>query len=96
MSAAALFFDGFGVVELTTADEVKKYSYDFEPCELSLEKIGGEFYTDGKIGTLAVDTDSGYEKFDVYTINNREYYLRLGSAELAKVTVNYYLQMVKN
>ena len=45
---------------------------------------------------IEVKTDSSYEKLDVFTVNDREYFLKLGTVELPKVTVNYYLQMVKN
>lgn len=96
MSLSSLSVDGFGGIELVTAQGAQSLSYTFEPCELYIERVGNNFFTDGKIGVLVIKADSGYEKFDVYTINNREYYLRLGAAELPKVTVNYYLQMVKN
>ena len=71
------------------------YPYTFDANEIYLERNGSVFYTDGKIGVLTVKTEKGYEKFDVFTNNNREYYIRLGSVELEKAFVNYYLQMVK-
>ncbi|MBR5965842.1 MAG: hypothetical protein IK015_06995 [Treponema sp.] len=96
LDVSSITFDGAGSVELKFGENCKSGTYTFEPCDLYVEKIENDYYTDCKIGNLSIQTDSGYEKFDVYTINNREYYLRLGSAELPKVTVNYYLQMVKN
>lgn len=96
MSLSSLSVDGFGGIELVTAQGAQSLSYTFEPCELYIERVGNNFFTDGKIGVLVIKADSGYEKFDVYTINNREYFVRIGSADLSKVTVNYYLQMVKN
>ena len=62
---------------------------------MNLERTGNLFFTDGKIGTLTIKTDSGYKKYDVFTENNREYYILLGSVTLEKATVHYYLQMVK-
>lgn len=94
-NASSIKFDGFGELELDLGNETKSYSYTFEANEIFIERNGYNFYTDGKIGVLTVKTDGGYEKFDVFTNNNREYYLRLGSVELEKAFVNYYLQMVK-
>lgn len=94
-NASSIKFDGFGELELDLGNETKSYSYTFEANEIFIERNGYNFYTDGKIGVLTVKTDGGYEKFDVFTDNNREYYLRLGSVELEKAFVNYYLQMVK-
>lgn len=53
------------------------------------------FYTDGKIVVLTVKTENGYEKFEVFTNNNYEYYFRLGFVNLDKTFVDYYLQMKK-
>lgn len=94
-NASSIKFDGFGELELDLGNETKSYSYTFEANEIFIERNGYNFYTDGKIGVLTVKTDGGYEKFDVFTDNNREYYLRFGSVELEKAFVNYYLQMIK-
>lgn len=94
-NASSINFDGFGELELDLGSEKKSYSYTFDANEIFIERNGYNFYTDGKIGVLTVKTDGGYEKFDVFTNNNREYYLRLGSVELEKAFVNYYLQMIK-
>ena len=95
-NVSSITFDGFGELELdSSGSEKKSYSYTFDANEIFIERNGYNFYTDGKIGVLTVKTDSGYEKFDVFTNNNREYYLRLGSVELEKAFVNYYLQMIK-
>lgn len=95
VNASSISFDGFGELELDSGSEKKSYSYTFDANEIFIERNGYNFYTDGKIGVLTVKTDGGYEKFDVFTNNNREYYLRLGSVELEKAFVNYYLQMIK-
>ena len=92
---SSVYFDGFGSVEFTYADKKENSTYTFDAIEMNLERIGNLFFTDGKIGTLTVKTDSGYKKYDVFTENNREYYILLGSATLEKATVHYYLQMVK-
>lgn len=94
-NASSIKFDGFGELELDLGNETKSYSYTFDANEIFIERNGYNFYTDGKIGVLTVKTDGGYEKFDVFTDNNREYYLRFGSVELEKAFVNYYLQMIK-
>ena len=95
-SVSSIIVDGFGGIEVKTAEKSENYTYTFEPCDLYIKRIGNGFYTDGKIGTLTIKTDSSYEKLDVFTVNDREYFLKLGTVELPKVTVNYYLQMVKN
>lgn len=95
VNASSIKFDGFGELELDLGSETKSYSYTFDANEIFIERNGYNFYTDGKIGVLTVKTDGGYEKFDVFTNNNREYYLRFGSVELEKAFVNYYLQMIK-
>lgn len=94
-NTSSIKFDGFGELELDYGSEKKSYSYTFDANEIFIERNGYNFYTDGKIGVLTVKTDGGYEKFDVFTDNNREYYLRFGSVELEKAFVNYYLQMIK-
>ena len=94
-NAVAVNFDGFGEVEMNDGKASVSYPYTFDANEIYLERNGSVFYTDGKIGVLTVKTEKGYEKFDVFTNNNREYYIRLGSVELEKAFVNYYLQMVK-
>lgn len=94
-NASSIKFDGFGELELDLGNETKSYSYTFDANEIFIERNGYNFYTDGKIGVLTVKTDGGYEKFDVFTDNNREYYLRFCSVELEKAFVNYYLQMIK-
>lgn len=95
VNASSISFDGFGELALDSGSEKKSYSYTFDANEIFIERNGYNFYTDGKIGVLTVKTDGGYEKFTVFTDNNREYYLRLGSVELEKAFVNYYLQMIK-
>lgn len=94
-NATSIYFDGFGSVEFTYADKKENSTYTFDAIEMNLERMGNLFFTDGKIGTLTVKTDSGYKKYDVFTENNREYYILLGSVTLEKATVHYYLQMVK-
>lgn len=94
-NASSIYFDGFGSVEFTYADKKENSTYTFDAIEMNLERIGNLFFTDGKIGTLTIKTDSGYKKYDVFTENNREYYILLGSVTLEKATVHYYLQMVK-
>lgn len=94
-NASSLKFDGFDELELDLGNETKTYSYTFNANEILIERSEDNFYTDGRIGVLTVKTDDGYEKFDVFTNDNREYYLRLGSVELEKAFVNYYLQMVR-
>lgn len=96
LQVSSISIDGFGSVELKSGGETTTGTYTFEPCEMYFERIGNDFYTDGKIGTLSVQTQEIYEKFDVFTTNNREYFLKVGTAELPKVTVNYYLQLVRN
>lgn len=95
-NVSSIYFDGFGSVEFTYADKKENSTYTFDAIEMNLERIGNLFFTDGKIGTLTVKTDSGYKKYDVFTENNREYYILLGSATLEKATVHYYLQLVKH
>lgn len=90
-NVSSIYFDGFGSVEFTSEDGTNDSTYSFDAIEMNLERIGNQFYTDGKIGVLSVKTEKGYEKFDVFTNNNREYYLRIGFAELDKAFVNYYL-----
>ena len=92
---SSVYFDGFGSVEFTYADKKENSTYTFDAIEMNLERTGNLFFTDGKIGTLTIKTDSGYKKYDVFTENNREYYILLGSVTLEKATVHYYLQMVK-
>ncbi len=94
-NAVVVNFDGFGELEMNDGKDSVSYPYTFDANEIYLERNGSVFYTDGKIGVLTVKTEKGYEKFDVFTNNNREYYIRLGSVELEKAFVNYYLQMVK-
>ena len=94
-NTVAINFDGFGELEMNDGKDSVSYPYTFDANEIYLERNGSVFYTDGKIGVLTVKTEKGYEKFDVFTNNNREYYIRLGSVELEKAFVNYYLQMVK-
>ena len=92
---STLSFDGFGSVEISSGSNSENASYSFEPVEMNLIKSGNDYYTDGKIGTLTIESEAGYKKHDVFTQNNREYYLKLNSAETEKITVNYYLQMVR-
>lgn len=94
-NVSSVYFDGFGSVEFTYADKKENSTYTFDAIEMNLERIGNLFFTDGKIGTLTVKTDSGFKKHDVFTENNREYYILLGSVTLEKATVHYYLQLIK-
>ena len=96
IDAMIISIDGFGTLELKTSTTEKTYSYTFDANEINLMRDKHDFYSDGKIGVLSVKTEKGYEKFDVFTNNNREYYLRLGFVELDKAFLNYYLQMLKN
>ena len=87
-------FDGSGSIDIVKGDETLKGDYSFEACELSVNKIGTSFYTDGRIGELTIQVANYYEKMDVYTNNNREFYLRFGNMDLPKLTINYYLQAI--
>ena len=90
----SLFFDGFGGIEIKNENETLNGNYSFEACELSVIKNNSSFYTDGRIGELTINVGNSYEKLDVYTGNNREFYLRFGSIDLPKLTINYYLQTI--
>ena len=93
--AAAIYFDGFGSVEISSGSNSENASYSFEPVEMNLIKSGNDYYTDGKIGTLTIESEAGYKKHDVFTRNGNEYFIKISSAETEKITVNYYLQMVR-
>ncbi len=94
-NVTSIYFDGFDEVEFKYSGETETATYTFEAIEKNLERIDDKFYTDGKIGMLTIKTDSGYQKYDIFTENNREYYLHVGAAVLEKATVNYYLQLIK-
>ena len=93
--ALLIYFDGVGELELKSSRNSKKYIYTFEACEPNIEKIDGSFYTDGKIGTLSVKTSNGLEKLDVYTINNSEYFIKIGTEKYPACTAYYFLKMIK-
>ena len=83
--------------KIVTPENVAK----LETSEFDVNMSKSEFASVSSInmdgfGGIEVKTDSSYEKLDVFTVNDREYFLKLGTVELPKVTVNYYLQMVKN
>lgn len=95
LNVSSINIDGFGGVELKIGNSIEKGTYSFEPCEMYFEKIGDDFYSDGKIGSLSIHTEKIYEKCDVFTQNNKEYFLKIGSAKPDSVFINYYLQTVK-
>lgn len=96
LKLSSIYFDGFGSVEMNFGSEKSEGTYSFEPSKMFAEKASdGNFYTDGRIGTLSIHSDKISEKFDVFTKNNREFYLKVGSVELRGGFVHYYLQMVK-
>ena len=92
---STLSFDGFGSVGISSGSNSENASYSFEPVEMNLIKSGNDYYTDGKIGTLTIESEAGYKKHDVFTRNGNEYFIKFSSAETEKITVNYYLQMVR-
>ena len=92
---STLNFDGFGSVEISSGSNLENASYSFEPVEMNLIKSGNDYYTDGKIGTITIESKAGYKKHDVFTRNGNEYFIKISSAETEKITVNYYLQMVR-
>ena len=96
LKLSSIYFDGFGTVEMSFRNEKSEGTYSFEPSKMFAEKAAdGNFYTDGRIGTISIHSDKISEKFDVFTKNNREFYLKVGSVELRGGFVHYYLQMVK-
>lgn len=92
---STLSFDGFGSVGISSGSNSENASYSFEPVEMNLIKSGNDYYTDGKIGTLTIESKDGYKKHDVFTRNGNEYFIKISSAETEKIIVNYYLQMVE-
>ena len=88
-------FEGPNSITLVNNGIKIQGTYVFEPSEQFVEKIGFNYFTDGCIGKLSITSSGLYESYDVFTQNNREYYLKLNSAETEKITVNYYLQMVR-
>lgn len=88
-------FDGFGNYTLTFNGTIESGTYSFEPCEMYLAVKDSEYYTDGKIGTLTLNTEGRYEKVDVYSISDKEYYFNLKSIKSDKALVNYYVQLIK-
>lgn len=95
LEVSTITFDGFGSAELKNGDTTVNATYTFEPIELKIEEIENGYYSDGKIGTLILTIDSEEEKCDVFTQNNKEYFLKIGSAKPDSVFINYYLQTVK-
>lgn len=89
-----IYLDGTGVAELKSKTETKNASYVFEPIDTYIEVLDNSFYTDGRIGALSINTDGFYQKYDVFSVNNREYYIQLGSIESKKTVENYYALFV--
>lgn len=95
LEVSTITFDGFGSAELKNGETTVNATYTFEPIELKIEEIENGYYSDGKIGTLILKIDSEEEKCDIFTQNNKEYFLKIGSAKPDSVFINYYLQTVK-
>lgn len=97
LSLSSISADVFGEMEIEFEDGMTEtVAYTFEPCGIYIERIGNDYYTDGKIGTLAIKMKNGYESLDVYTADNREYFLKVGTAKTVNGLVNYYVQMLRN
>ena len=95
LKAKELYFDGFGRLEITSDEGTENLTYSFEPVEMNLIRDGDNYYTDGKIGTLVLKDGASYKNYDVFTQNGREYFVRLGSENLDKVQVNYFVRFSK-
>ena len=95
LKAKELYFDGFGSLEITSDEGTENLTYSFEPVEMNLIRDGDNYYTDGKIGTLVLKDGASYKNYDVFTQNGREYFVRLGSENLDKVQVNYFVRFSK-
>jgi hypothetical protein len=95
LKAKELYFDGFGRLEITSDEGTENLTYSFEPVEMNLIRDGDNYYTDGKIGTLVLKDGASYKNYDVFTQNCREYFVRLGSENLDKVQVNYFVRFSK-
>jgi hypothetical protein len=96
LKLSSIIFDGFGGAELKWDDKSESATYSFNQSVPRTERVVNSFYTDGRIGTLTLKTSAGEETLDVYTADNREFYLRAGTANLTSTTVNYYLHMTRN
>ncbi|MBR0032078.1 MAG: hypothetical protein IJP61_07310 [Treponema sp.] len=96
LKLSSIIFDGFGGAELRWGDKSENATYSFTQSVPRTERVVNSFYTDGRIGTLTLKTSAGEETLDVYTADNREFYLRAGTANLTSTTVNYYLHMTRN
>lgn len=95
LKAKELYFDGFGSLEITSDEGTENLTYSFEPVEMNLIRDEDNYYTDGKIGTLVLKDGASYKNYDVFTQNDREYFVRLGSENLDKVQVNYFVRFSK-
>lgn len=95
LEISSITFDGFGSAELQNGETIVNATYTFEPIELKIEEIENGYYSDGKIGTLILKIDSEEEKCDVFTQNNKEYFIKIGSAKPDSIFINYYLQTIK-
>lgn len=95
LKAKELYFDGFGSLEITSDEGTENLTYSFEPVEMNLIRDEDNYYTDGKIGTLVFKDGASYKNYDVFTQNDREYFVRLGSENLDKVQVNYFVRFSK-
>lgn len=95
LKAKELYFDGFGSLEITFDEGTENLTYSFEPVEMNLIRDEDNYYTDGKIGTLVLKDGASYKNYDVFTQNDREYFVRLGSENLDKVQVNYFVRFSK-
>ena len=95
--------DGVDSVILTKENTVKNVTYKFIPCEQDIKKIEDQFYTDGKIGDFSIKMDNTFERYDVFTLDNYEFYFKFGSSEskigtseLNNIVTNYYFQIIKD
>ena len=95
--------DGVDSVTLTKEDTIKNTTYKFIPCKQDIKKIEDQFYTDGKIGEFSIKVDNTFEYYDVFTLDNYEFYFKFGSSEskigtseLNNIVTNYYFQIIKD
>ena len=102
LKLSSIIFDGFGGAELKWGDKSESATYSFTQSVPRRERVGYSFYTDGRIGTLTLKTSAGEETLDVYTADNREFYLLLGNGFITNnffkddVRLYYYLHMTRN
>lgn len=95
--------DGVDSGTLTKENTVKNVTYKFTPCKQDIKKIDNQFYTDGKIGDFSIKVDNTFERYDVFTLDNYEFYFKFGSSEskigtseLNNIVTNYYFQIIKD